>query len=396
MIPLILLEPFSIWGRMTTDILHPLAVSANRLLFYALRPFGIFITLISYNFNLPVFSVTFLTVSLIVFFTIKKGRIYCSLVCPAGTLLSLLSCYSVNRVVIDPSLCTSCGLCGKKCRTGCIDSSGRTVDNSRCVMCGDCLTGCPAGAIGLVKSKAVKYTAQTISRKGRGSFDKSRRSFLSRIKLYSGASLSALLIPSWLTMRKRTLTPTGEKNTPSTPPGSKGVSHFTARCISCHRCVSVCPTNVLQPSLFEYGIKGMLQPVMDYRSGYCEFECTACTRACPSGAIIPITIERKKTIQIGRVYFEKDKCIVVTNGTICGACAEGCPTHAVGMEPYKNNLDIPVTDNSICIGCGSCENICPVPEKAIYVKGLEIHGTAEVREPLYKAPKESANEGFPF
>jgi len=392
MMPLILLEPYSIWGRFTLDIAHPLSVLAGRAVFTALRPFGIFINLIRYNFNLPVFAVTFLTALTLIFFALKKGRVYCSLVCPAGTLLGLFSRKSLRRVAIDPLLCTSCGLCEKKCRTGCIDSKGKTVDSGRCVMCGDCLTGCPADAIKYSKKAPAK------SVKNRQPYNRSRRTFLGTLKKISGASLSALIIPSWLIPRTRIrgLTPEGEANTPSTPPGSKGINHFSSLCIACHRCVSVCPANVLQPSLFEYGIKGILQPVMDYRSGFCEFECTLCTHTCPTGAIIPLTAEVKKSIQIGRVYFEKDKCVVVTGGTICGACAEGCPTHAVGMEPYKNGLDIPVTDNSLCVGCGSCEYICPVPEKAIYVKGLEVHGKAEVREPLYRTPKDTSDEGFPF
>ena len=37
-------------------------------------------------------------------------------------------------------------------------------------------------------------------------------------------------------------------------------------------------------------------------------------------------------------------------------------------------LKIPVVNTEECIGCGTCENLCPArPFSAIYVEGHEIH-----------------------
>jgi len=34
----------------------------------------------------------------------------------------------------------------------------------------------------------------------------------------------------------------------------------------------------------------------------------------------------------------------------------------------------PVIDESLCIGCGACEAVCPArPKKAMYVEGLAVH-----------------------
>lgn len=387
MIPLNLLEPYAFWGRITSDLFYPVKLLFNRAAFEASKLQGKYIPLLDFDFNLPVFAVTLSAALLLLFFTLKKGRIFCSIICPAGTLLGIFSKRSAYTLSIDSRACTGCGLCEKNCRTGCIDSANRVLDFSRCVLCGDCLAVCPEGAVAYSRSNP----AGRGERSGAG-----RRYFLSRLSFFASSSAAFFFFPQLLYFRRRSHTPSGEKNTPSLPAGAVSIRHFTSRCISCHRCVSVCPTGVLKPSLFEYGFRGILQPVMDFKSGFCEYDCIKCGRACPAGAILPVNFEKKKTTQTGRVYFESERCVVVTNGTACGACAESCPTHAVGLEPCGGGLDIPVTDNEICIGCGSCEHICPVPDKAIYVKGLSVHGRAEAREPLYSKPVDTSGEGFPF
>jgi formate hydrogenlyase subunit 6/NADH:ubiquinone oxidoreductase subunit I len=65
------------------------------------------------------------------------------------------------------------------------------------------------------------------------------------------------------------------------------------------------------------------------------------------------------------------------------------------MVPYKDGLVIPEINQAICIGCGACENMCPVrPMRAIYVEGNRVHEKCEL-------PKEDKNiiikkDDFPF
>ena len=71
-----------------------------------------------------------------------------------------------------------------------------------------------------------------------------------------------------------------------------------------------------------------------------------------TGALLPLTKEEKHKLQMGRVVFVRENCIVNTDETSCGACSEHCPTQAVTMIPYKNGLTIPSVNPDICVGCG--------------------------------------------
>ena len=111
---------------------------------------------------------------------------------------------------------------------------------------------------------------------------------------------------------------------------------------------------------------------------------------------MPLALEEKKRLQLGRVRFLKDECIVITKKTDCGACAEHCPTKAVRMVPYES-LRLPETDEEICVGCGACEKACPTkPQKAIYVEALRVHGRAKEPPREEPQPVEGGIEEFPF
>ena len=186
-----------------------------------------------------------------------------------------------------------------------------------------------------------------------------------------------------------------EKHFPVSPPGSKSIQQFMEACTACQLCVSACPTRVLQPSFLEYGFTGMMQPRLDYHASFCNFDCVKCTEVCPTGAILPLTEEQKHITQIGLVRLELDNCVVQTENTACGACAEHCPTQAVRMVPYQDGLTIPEIHVEHCVGCGACEYICPTrPYRAIYIDGSEVH--AEAIPPVIEELDYVPDDDFPF
>ena len=164
-----------------------------------------------------------------------------------------------------------------------------------------------------------------------------------------------------------------------TPFGSESVKSFYSHCTACQLCVAVCPNNVLRPSK---DLKHLMQPEMSFERGYCRPECVKCSEVCPAGAILKITPEEKTQWKVGTAKIAPWLCLV-DNGTVeeCGNCARHCPTGAIQMvrkEPNNpRSVRIPSVDESKCIGCGACENLCPSrPISAITVDGYQIHHNA--------------------
>jgi ferredoxin len=181
------------------------------------------------------------------------------------------------------------------------------------------------------------------------------------------------------------------------PPGGESIAHFTETCTACHICVSVCPAHVIKPALAEYGPSGVFQPVMDYDSSFCNYECVECLNVCPTGALKPHSLEEKKLIALGSANLNKNSCIVYAMDKHCGICAEYCPTGAVYLVPYKKGLPAPETDSQTCIGCGACENACPArPDKAIYVEGYNVQKTAKNKENEPAIKNKTQSGDFPF
>jgi ferredoxin len=227
--------------------------------------------------------------------------------------------------------------------------------------------------------------------------DSSKRKFIIKTSLYL-LSLSAIAaqVQKKIVVTKPSTKPIFRKSAVS-PPGSIGVERFKSKCTACHLCVSSCPTQVLQPSFLEYGFLGILQPRLDNITGFCNFECKICGDVCPTGAILPFDLEKKKLTQIGKAKFVKDNCIVQTQKTDCGACSEHCPTKAVHMIPFEGTLVIPEVRDDYCIGCGACEFACPTkPYKAIYVEGNGTHQIAKKNVELKKQEVINTKEDFPF
>jgi len=391
---LYLLDPFSNYGRFMSDLGRLLYILSNnilaelliRLRIYSLAPIDIA------HFDIIAIIFTVIVLVTVVWLTVSKGRLYCNTICPVGTFLGLISKVSVFKINMDKSTCNQCSKCSFVCKSQCINSKEQTVDNSRCVGCFNCLKSCESGSI------KYKFSYAPVKKEVRPTnhADKSKRRFIVNSLLltvaFIGFSRSVKAIETG--KKGKALVPV-KKTSNSSPPGSKSIEHFTRNCTACHLCVSACPSNVLQPSLFDYGLAGLLQPYMDYKSGFCNFDCTKCGEVCPTGAIMPLTKEQKKTCQVGVVKFIEKNCIVYTNETSCGSCSKHCPTEAVKMVPYKGKLTIPEVKEDICIGCGACEHVCPaLPNKAIYVDGNIIQKIS--KKPEVKKLEINKLEDFPF
>jgi len=390
LLTVILLDPFSGFGRIIADLVRPLYLSVHNLAANALAVFGIYLLKpVEWRAPSPVALMAPLLLAIILWLSARKGRLYCNTLCPVGTLLGFVARFALFKIRIDQDACTVCANCSIACKASCIRLKTGTVDFSRCVGCGDCLAVCPA--------LGIRYR---LSAPWRGDpavgTDASKRAFLGKTFVYLAGAAS--LVPLgwvWEQAREANAAVAGPPAHPVSPPGSQSIARFNQTCTACHLCVSACPTQVLQPAFLEYGLSGLLQPRMDYHSSFCNYDCALCGELCPTSAILPLPKAVKQTTQLGVARFLKESCIVYTDNTACGACDEHCPTKAVHMVPYRESLTIPEVDEALCIGCGACEYACPVrPQRAIYVAGSPLHAAA--RKPDATPLKMEVREDFPF
>lgn len=372
-LPLSYLDPYSIWGRISNEVINRSEqIIQNGISF--IFPNTVYFRTFAF-FAVGSFIFAFLLLLTVVLFSAFKGRLYCNTICPVGSFLGLISKFSAFKPVINKSKCTNCQLCVIACKSQCIDLKNKTVDTSRCVACMNCVATCRNGS--MTYSYTWKLAQNETLAQSETTESPDRRKVLIAMGLM-GTALAAKAINIGPIVSAK------PKITGIAPPGAVSIVHLKQNCTACHACVAACPNDIIKPATLEYGIDGVLLPVLSFHHHFCSYECNECSKVCPSNAIMPITLEEKKLTQVGKVRFFPKKCIVFTDGTACGACEEHCPTKAITMVPFgKEGLYLPSVKRDLCIGCGGCEYICPaIPEKAMIVYALEVQGSAK------KPPKE--------
>jgi ferredoxin len=374
-----LLAPYSTFGLIATNLLQPIYQTGNNVLAYFAEQMDSYAFYHSEVWLRSVASLVIAIVMLIVIAVLawRNGRTWCNTICPVGTLLSLISRFSLLKIHFDTEKCRNCSFCSKNCKAACIDYKTHTVDASRCVVCGNCIESCKFGALKYARKTSITSTTSQTSQTSETSPENGgRRAFLISSALLTTAALAQQkdkIMDGGLADIEDKVAP--ERQTPLTPPGSLSAQNMAQKCTGCQLCISECPNQVLRPS---DDWLHLMQPVMSYERGYCRPECNRCSEVCPAGAIQPIQKEDKASTQIGHAVWIKKNCIPLTDGVECGNCARHCPSGAIEMVPSDPDDEespyVPAVNEARCIGCGACEYLCPArPFSAIYVEGHEVH-----------------------
>jgi polyferredoxin len=282
-----------------------------------------------------------------------ETRNWCRNLCPLGTLLGWLGRFSIfNRVPI--TLCGDCGKCRELCPTS-FDQGA--VRKEECVLCLECQKGCPHDRISFRPS---------LSQWGGGPLLPERRVLLGGI---AGGLL--LVLPA------RFRNPEQQSRL-LRPPGVRVEDDFLKKCVRCGECMKVCLKNALYPASYQAGLEGIYTPVVIPRLGYCEYNCTLCGQVCPTGAIPALPLEAKKREVIGKAVFDKNHCLPFARKIDCIVCEEHCPipekairsrdVQVMGLDGRLKMIKEPYLVEEICNGCGICENVCPLETKA----GIEL------------------------
>lgn len=379
-VPFGLVEPFTQFGSIVSGTVTPAVTSIHNEF--------------TYNRLLvrPEFSAALVKalIPLIILFAlvIWKGRIFCTSICPVGTLLGLCSRRSVFRVQINAEKCIGCRKCLPVCPAGCIDLKAKVIDTERCLACMNCIGICP--------KTAIRYGHVTRALPAPEPMH-GRRNFLIGGGLAAvGFGLSAAGLRAFQKRNEQAI----EKQ-PILPPGAGSLARFSMICTGCQLCVQNCEGNVLRPAGFDFGLQSAGQPHLKFNQGMCEFNCQRCQTVCPTGALRKMPLPEKKRWRIGMAKVELSRCVAFVDQNDCGACAEHCPTGALQMI-VSNDRDarIPVINEALCIGCGNCEYPCPTAPKSVFVEPISIQVLAADPADVFKAPPPATtpdtNEEWPF
>lgn len=294
-----------------------------------------------------------------------EPRFWCRHLCPLGALLGTVGRASVFGRRVDAEACIHCGRCEQVCPLDAVRGEHLTTDTSRCQVCMDCADVCPTSAIALGP------------RPVRTVYSPGRRAVVGATGL---AMLGGFAVYTGLSRFERDVHLVR-------PPGAGGDARVLQLCTRCGQCMKVCPTNVIQPSFAKSGFEGVFTPEMDYRVGFCDWSCNECGKVCPTGAIMPLALEAKRQTKLGRAYIDRNRCIPWADYKTCLVCQELCPVPEKAIT-YRNvdvvnpdgvtvRLGRPEVVADRCIGCGVCENACPVVhESAITVRAIEPERTA--------------------
>ncbi len=141
------------------------------------------------------------------------------------------------------------------------------------------------------------------------------------------------------------------------PPGALLGSDFSAACIRCFQCGSVCPSQCIQFRSLSDGLTEAYTPYIEPREIACIL-CMKCTEICPTDALTPITNDPEviaTEVKMGTAWVNEGLCYSF-NDRICGVCYYACPYPdealrlGEGARPYINE--------DACVGCGNCERAC--------------------------------------
>jgi MauM/NapG family ferredoxin protein len=286
-------------------------------------------------------------------------RFWCQYICPSGAFFGIISRFApfhrrTHSGSPHKAMCSGCKACVKVCPTRAIGDDHHTTSTAECILCGKCIGirhSCSAFSFGDTADLAGKSFGPDIGRR----------------QIISGAIAGALMLPA---LKAEALTRRDNTGRLMRPPGAVPELVFNARCLACGQCIKVCPTNALQPCTLGDGFSRLSTPKLVPRIGGCEEKCYSCGQVCPTRAINKLPYEEKRFVKIGTAVIDRHRCLAWEQNKECLVCDEVCPYNAITprvVETTKGPFKVPIVDADLCIGCGMCEQQCPIFDMAAIV-----------------------------
>ena len=158
------------------------------------------------------------------------------------------------------------------------------------------------------------------------------------------------------------------------PPGCESEESMFSLCNRCQRCVMACPYGIIQPLSLQANFLAQSTPVMNFKNGYCDY-CNKCMEVCPTGAL-KLDVPTSDNLGVAKVI--SDVC-VAWDWMGCTVCKDVCPVEgAITLDENHR----PVIDETLCDGCGLCEQKCPA-------SSLRAYSASKLPRGIYVVPRSS-------
>jgi polyferredoxin/NAD-dependent dihydropyrimidine dehydrogenase PreA subunit len=288
----------------------------------------------------------------LLFLALHSPRFWCRHLCPLGTLYGLAASVSLLGLRIEG--CSHCGGCDR-CPMAAVPEGEEYVARRLCILCFAFEHRCPRGSF--------RYGTERRMLQG---FSASRRRFLESLaSLIGGAALGGL--------------PALAAPVPATgllrPPGVVLEAEFLKRCLRCLQCLRSCPNAIIKAAGIKGGLDGLLTPRLDFSRQGCDYNCQVCQLVCPNEAIPRQALREKQATAVGLAVIDQSICVVYSRGLPCIVCEELCPVPEKAIRLRREGeLEYPLVTPD-CIGCGMCEAHCPTEPRAIRVIGFPNLGS---------------------
>jgi ferredoxin len=358
-------SPLSLITRFYGLVLFPVISFLSREILDLIRPLGEMLDINSLSFA-QVRTIRFATQFFILFFFIVifcmdkfANRFWCRYLCPSGALLAFVSrAPLIRRRVSDK--CTQCGKCIRKCPMSAIEiEKPENAFHSECIVCRTCEEICPEKAITFGRLNDCEAIASD-------TFSPKRRQLISTGLIGAGTAVMSLTGLNSL-YGKPGEGQVGVKGLVR-PPGAVSETSFLSRCVRCGECMTICPTNTLQPIWLTAGLPAMFSPAVTPKRGFCDPLCHECGNVCPTDAIRPIGKSDRIWAKTGTAHITRSKCLAWEFKKSCMVCDEVCPYDAIEFLKEKGHkVPVPHVMENKCAGCGYCEHFCPVQNQAAIV-----------------------------
>jgi ferredoxin-type protein NapG len=157
------------------------------------------------------------------------------------------------------------------------------------------------------------------------------------------------------------------------PPYAIPEMEFLLACTRCNACIEACPHQVIFPLSNRLGTEVLATPAMSLANKACMLcEGYPCVSACePKALYIDVEAEEAAPPKIANIAIDESTCLPF-QGPECGACVSACPIPGA----MRLDMEKPVIEPQLCVGCGQCRVACITEPKSINISS--VYATDEV------------------